>query len=306
MLRLSHQIGGDDGGIRRRIRKDQAVGRARDHVDAHTAEQDALGFGDKLVARPHKDIGLWQAEQPEGHRGNALNAPHRQDRIRPADMRGIDDRRSDADTGARRRTGDDMFAACHLGGGHSHDRTGDMAVAPTRNIAACRLDGDAFLTSDQTRNHLHLDILQRGLLGFGKAAHIGVAEFDIALDLLGDEGCGGVNLGFGQDDAAFVFVEFLGVIQCGLIAASLDVIQDGLDDFSDIGRIAFGGQGRFFKILTGHFQILFVDVREQDRGDRRDIGNHQNHDQHEEDERHGTGGDLEDGFARDTRDNEQV
>jgi len=84
------------------VSEDQAGGRARDHIDPDLAEQNALGFSDKLIARADKDICLWQVEQTISHRRNALHTPHSKDFIRAADMRGIDNRGCDPDIGTWR------------------------------------------------------------------------------------------------------------------------------------------------------------------------------------------------------------
>ena len=164
-------------------------------------------------------------------------------------MRGIDDGRGDPDSGARRGTCHDMRAPGDLCRCDGHDGAGDMAVAPAGHIATRRLDRDTFLPRDQAGNDFDLDVLQRRFLGLGKTAHIGVAELDIALYLVGNQRRRGSYLFLREDDAAVVSVEFRGVIQGGPVAACLDIPQNGLNDFVDIRSIAFGRECRFFQIF---------------------------------------------------------
>ena len=140
------------------IGKHKTVGGARDHVDADTAKQDTLGFGDKLVAGADKNVGFWQAKQAKCHRRDALHAAQRHDLVSTANMRGIDDRRGHADTGARRRGRGDVLTARNLGRGHGHDRAGDVAIPATRDIAACRIHRDRLLPCDQTRDDFVFDV----------------------------------------------------------------------------------------------------------------------------------------------------
>ncbi len=102
MFGLADQVGRNDVRIGVLVCKDQAVGRASDHVDADTAKKDTLGFGNKLVARTDENVGLGQPEQAVGHCGHALHAAHGQNLVCATDVRGIDDGRGHTDAGARR------------------------------------------------------------------------------------------------------------------------------------------------------------------------------------------------------------
>ena len=226
MLGLADEVGRDDMRVRRPVGEDQAVGRACDHVDADPAEKDALGFGHELVAGADEDLGLGQPEQAEGHRRDALHPAHGHDLVGAADMGGIDDGGCHADIGARRRTGGDVLAARDLGCGHGHDRAGDMAVSPTRHITPRRIDRDRLLPGDEARHDLVFDIGHGGFLLLGKAAHIVVAELDVALQLFGHQRAGGFDLVRRQDDIAVVFVELGGIFQRLRIAARLDIVKD--------------------------------------------------------------------------------
>ncbi len=252
MLGLADEIGRDDMRIGSLVGEDQAVGRARDHVDADTAKEDTLGFGHELVSGADQDVGLRQAEQAECHRRDTLNAAHRQDLVGTADMRGIDDRRGDPDVRARRRTGGDMAASGHLGGGHRHDGAGDMAVAPTGHIAARRIDRDRLLPGDHARHDLDLDIRDGRLLHLGKAAHVVMGELDVLLELLGNQAHRRRRSLLRQQDAAVVTVELLGVFQRLRITARLDIGKDVLDRLVHFGRIRFRGQAGLLEVFARH------------------------------------------------------
>ena len=81
MFGLADEISGNHHGISRAIGKDQAVGWSGDHVDANASEQNALGFGNKLVAGANQNIGFRQTEQAIGHCRNSLHTTHRKNGI---------------------------------------------------------------------------------------------------------------------------------------------------------------------------------------------------------------------------------
>ena len=58
---------------------DRDLGRAGEQVDADLAEELALGLGDVGVARADDDVGLGQALDAVGHRGQRLDAAERED-----------------------------------------------------------------------------------------------------------------------------------------------------------------------------------------------------------------------------------
>jgi hypothetical protein len=55
-----------------------------------------------------------------------------------------------------------------------------------------------------------------------------MGELDVALQLVGHLGAGGLDLGLGKDRVALVFVELAGVFQRLRVAARLDVVEDAL------------------------------------------------------------------------------
>jgi len=101
VLGLPHEVVGDGFGVGGGVGEDEDIGGAGEHVDADAAKEDALGFGDVLIAGTCKDIGAGQAEQAKGHRGDALHAAHRQNAVGAAQVGGTDDCGRQARAGAR-------------------------------------------------------------------------------------------------------------------------------------------------------------------------------------------------------------
>lgn len=76
MLGLADQVSRDQFRIRISVGNDHTIGRAGDHVDANLAEENALGLGNVLIARPDDNISLLHPKQAVRDRGDALYATH--------------------------------------------------------------------------------------------------------------------------------------------------------------------------------------------------------------------------------------
>ena len=135
-----------------------------------------------------------------------------------------------------------------------------MAVPPTGDVTAGGIDRDHLLTGGEAGNHFNLDIAHRCLLRLGKAFHVGMAELDVALQLLRDRGDGSLDVGSRQEDTAFVLVELRRVFERLVIATGLDIVQDALDKFVDVRRATARSQRGFFQVFTGHSAVLSVDI----------------------------------------------
>ena len=200
-----------------------------------------------------------------------------------------------------------MATACNFCRGDGHNCAGDVAIAATRNIAACRIHGDRFLPRDQARCDLVFDVCERRFLGLGKAFHIVMGELDIFFQFLRHKVASGLDFGLCQDDITVVFVEFRRIFARLVVAAGLDVRQDALDQFVHVGCAGLRGEGRFFQIITCHVgPALFVNVRKHGCRNRRDKGDHKHDNQHEENEGHGAPCNFENGFAGDAGNHKQV
>ena len=62
MLGLSNKICRDYLGIGCLVSQNQTVSRPGYHVNANSPIENALGFGDKLITRPHQNVRLGQAK----------------------------------------------------------------------------------------------------------------------------------------------------------------------------------------------------------------------------------------------------
>ena len=93
MLRLSKQVGRAKLGIDRVVGDHHGFGRTSEQVDADTAEQLTLGFGDKGIAGPDKHMHRIDGLGTDGHGTDRLNAAERIDFMRPAKMHRSNDRR---------------------------------------------------------------------------------------------------------------------------------------------------------------------------------------------------------------------
>mmetsp|Transcript_29622 Transcript_29622/g.58555 ORF Transcript_29622/g.58555 Transcript_29622/m.58555 type:complete len:260 (+) Transcript_29622:652-1431(+) len=258
MLGLAHQVRGHDMRVRRPIGQNQTVGRPRNHVDAHAAKEDPLGLGHKLVARTHQDVRLWQAKEAKGHGRDPLNPAHGQDLVRPANMRGIDDRRGHAHTGPGRRTGGDVLAARNGCGGHGHNGRRDMAIPPTGHIAARRIHRDRLLTHGHARHNLIFHVLDGALLSLGKAADIVMGKPDIRLQLLRHQRTGGFNLSLRQHHIALIPIKLRRILQSCSIPTNLNRTQYLTNRRRNVRGARAGGQGRTFYIFDGHGTAFFL------------------------------------------------
>ena len=182
MFGLSNQVSCHHQRVGRGIRQNQTVSGTSHHINAHTAKQDPLGLGHELIAGTNKNIRFRQAKQTKRHRGNPLHPTERQNSVCTGDMRRIDNRRGNPHFGPWRRTGNDVFTACHFCSCDGHNRRGNMRIAAPGDIAACRPNRDTFLAGNQTRNYLIFYIGQSGFLSLCKAFDVVVRKANIGLE----------------------------------------------------------------------------------------------------------------------------
>ena len=109
VLSLREEIGCDPVGIAGPIREDQDLRRPRDHVDAHPAENQALGRRNICVSRAH-DLGdRADGCRAIGERGDRLGAPHAIDFVDTGNFCCRQNKRDELSIGRRhhhRQTGD--------------------------------------------------------------------------------------------------------------------------------------------------------------------------------------------------------
>ena len=172
MLCLTDEVRGHNKRIRLFIGKDQTVGWTGNHINPYATKKHPFGFGDKLIARTHKDICLWQTKQSVGHGCHPLHPAHGEDFIRAAYMGCIDYNWYNPDPCTWWGTGNDIVAPCHFGGGHRHNCACYMIVATAGDITSRRIHGDGFLSGDETGNNFDFEICHCRFLCFSKAPHV--------------------------------------------------------------------------------------------------------------------------------------
>ena len=96
MLGLAEEIGGAELGIDALVGDDQRLGRAGKQVDADTAVELALGFGDEGVAGADQHVDGRNGRGAERHRADRLDAAEDQDLVGAGKVHGRDDRRMGA------------------------------------------------------------------------------------------------------------------------------------------------------------------------------------------------------------------
>jgi len=62
VLRLTDEVAGDNFRVCRFIRDDQNLGRASEKINTHAPKQNAFGFGNKTITRPHQYVGFVTGE----------------------------------------------------------------------------------------------------------------------------------------------------------------------------------------------------------------------------------------------------
>ena len=145
-----------------------------------------------------------------------------------------------------------MLAAGDFGGGHRHDRAGDVAVAPAGHVAARRRHRDRLLPGDKARRQLGLDIGQRAFLKLGKTAHVVMGKADVSLEPVGHLVAGRRDLVRRQQHIALVAVEARGILQRLGIAAGFDLVQDARDGVMGLARVGLWRAIRLLQIVARH------------------------------------------------------
>ena len=133
MLGLAQQIQRDPVGVIVPVGDDQNLGRTRDHVDADTPEDPALGGGDKGIAGAgdlvHRGYGL----RAIGQGGNRLRATDAVDRIHPRNARGQQHQRIHHPVGHGAADDQPLYPG-HAGGNGVHQYRGRIRRKPPRHI----------------------------------------------------------------------------------------------------------------------------------------------------------------------------
>ncbi len=252
MFRLAHQVRCDDGRIRRAVGDDADLRRAGEDIDAHAAEQHALGFGHELVAGTDDYVGRLAGEQAIGHGGNGLHAAQGHDGVHARHLHGVQHLRMDALAAIGRGAGDDRGHAGRLGGGDAHVGRRDVRIAPGGHVAARHIDRNQPLPGHQPRRQFDLEFPHRCHLRLRELAHLAGRELDVALDARRNGRGAPFDFGGGHQDVPLPFVQPPGVVAHRSLAAGLDVRQHFRGDLARGGLVALGLLRRGFELVHCH------------------------------------------------------
>ena len=120
--------------VRRIVRKDCDLGRARDGIDRDMAVDRALCERDIDVARARDLVDLGDRLGSVGHRGDCLRAADLEDRVDARFLCGDECRRIDLAVSARRRAHDDFIDARDLRRNDIHEDRGRIRRLAARDI----------------------------------------------------------------------------------------------------------------------------------------------------------------------------
>ena len=260
MLRLSKQVGRVQLGIDRVVGDHHGFGRTGEQVDADTAEQLTLGFGDKGVAGPDKHMHRIDGLGADGHGTDRLNAAERIDFMRTAKMHRGNDRRVRT-AFERRCRGDDTRHARDRSRQHRHMRRSHHRELAGRHIATDGLHRDILVAQNHAGKRLDLDILHRGALDFGEFADLILRKADIVHVALRNFGDQLVDLPLAQPVARRrEIVELLGKLAHRGVAPCLDVGKRRFYNGTDLGIVlgTFHLRLAAFQISNGHQSLQFI------------------------------------------------
>jgi hypothetical protein len=109
-----------------------------------------------------------------------------------------------------------------------------VRVAPARHVAAGGLQRNVAVPGNKTGKHLGFDVLHRGALGFGEAAHVVMGEADVVLQLLRHHLARPLAGFVGDDDIAVPLVEVARIGHGAVIAAAFELVEHVDDDVAHI------------------------------------------------------------------------
>ena len=134
MLGLAEQIGRANFAVHALVSDDQCLGRSSKQINADTAEQLALGFGDISIPRSNDHIDGTNGLSAKGHRCDRLHAAEHENLVGAAKMHRRDNRRVRAAL-KWRRASNDVFHAGNARGDDRHMRRSNHRIAPAGHIA---------------------------------------------------------------------------------------------------------------------------------------------------------------------------
>ena len=157
MLGLPQQIRGTKLSVNGFIGDDHGFGRTSEEVDTDPTEKLPLRFGDKCVARAHKQVHRINTFSANRHRTDRLDATQHIDFMSATKMHRSNHGRVRLSVKGR-CAGDDTWHACHRSGGNGHMRRGHHREFTPGHIAADGLNWDVLVTQNHTGQRFHFDI----------------------------------------------------------------------------------------------------------------------------------------------------
>jgi hypothetical protein len=226
VLGLPEQVGGDEFHVGVVVGDHGDLRRPGQQVDAHAAEQLALGFGDVGVAGADDHVHRRLALEAERHGRHRLHAAEREDAVRAAQVGGVEHRRVAGAAAARRGAREHGVHARDLRHQHGHERAGHQRAVTGGQVGADAADRDLAVAHDQAGRDLPLEVRGGPQLQLGEAAHPLQAELQALADARVDGAAGSVELlARGAERLRPVAVELLRVAPHRIHAVAVDVEQ---------------------------------------------------------------------------------
>ncbi len=237
MLGLPQQIGRAHLRVAAIVGDDQRLRGAGEQIDPDAAGELPLGLGHVGVSGTGHHVAGRNRSRADRHRTDCLDTAQAVDRVRTGQMHGGDDgRRGLALEG--RRAGDHPLDPGHLRGQDGHVRRGEQRIFAAGHVAADAVHRNVPVAQDHAGQCFDLDVLQRVLLDLGEIADLRLREPDV-VDFARRHGFdAGLDLRRAQLEGRRVpVVELARILAHRLVAALLDVGQDGLHGLADLGDV---------------------------------------------------------------------
>jgi hypothetical protein len=185
VLGLADEVGGDHHRIGVLVGDHEDLRGTGEQIDAHVAEELALGLGDVRVAGTDEQVDAPDRLGAERERRESLHAPEHVDLVGAGQVHRRDGGRRRGALVGRRARGQPP----HAGGLRRHDahvRRGDHRVAASGYVGADRGDRDVAVAQEHAGERLDLDVVHGGALGLREAPYLGLGEADVVERLLVD------------------------------------------------------------------------------------------------------------------------
>ncbi|MNS78487.1 hypothetical protein D3C72_1121040 [compost metagenome] len=258
MLGLAQQVHRAQFAVHAVVRDHQRFGGAGEQVDTHAPVQLALGFGHEHIARPDQHVHGRHAGRAHRHGHHGLHATEHQDFVGAGHVHGGHDGRMRLAL-IRRRGGHNALHARHLGGQHAHVRRGQERIFSAGDVAAHGVHRHVLVAQHHAGIRFHFHVAHGITLDLGKVAHLGLGERNVLDFPRRQLLAGGFDFRARQAEVGRVpVVELAAVVAHGVVAACLDVADDGFDGGAYLGVIVgfYGGGTAALQIANHGFLAL--------------------------------------------------